>query len=1087
MLSKISNTIQDYLAKMRLQNMPIILSASIGLVLLYLSGIDDTMTEFFDRAIGGASMKAIDAPIRVEAFWTSLMILIASFLVLNFLVITIGEYVKKKYGEHFLQLEREIFFELGLVMLINLVLSFNGVIRDFTDELHSKLLILLIVATGVVALHTLLKILEGNKLTKNHAQIPLLTAAAFILPLSLTCFVQLFVSRGTNTIAMYSITSLVIYLILFVAVRLVLFRVQSINVTALIYALIPVSLMPLSYILSNELQYTLTKHNIVLSPKVIATAFGALLLLIGMFVYWKNRNKTNERTANAALENFVLPTLLVTLGIFAVHVQVMTLGSSFDMLHTGNQILWAQQLYQFGNLPFVDILPHQPYGLGALLYMLINGYNLLEPLVWNNLIYIIPVVLIIYFLLKQLLGARWAALLMCFTPVILYANPYYIVGLLPLLFVKQMREKRNTLSYFLLLFASVIACVYQLSSGKIAVIASVAMLCLSISSKKQLISALKALLFAYVIPLTIGLTVLVARGNNFFDWLTLLMAANKSDILIGSFPSFIADGRSLFEVTLYYGLFPLLALIFGFLALKNKEKSYSLNKNFKNYCIAYLCMAAIICSLRAFARHSQQETLPIDYYPLLCVLIPCFVVKSKTVQRIATTLVIVFFTLTPYVALSSGDSNLAAVGLKDFTFHAYQAGEVRCDTLASRGYPHNLRKALDMVLTEDQTFFEGVNSYLLYALMERECTLSIACAWLIQTETSQEAYLRELEKLYEQNKVPIIIYGSDSGEWGMLDGAPSELGLFKLSEFIYTHYEPWIIVDDFHLWKAKNSGIDIELPEDVTVGELPILNASTTTSDLTVSEDNDTLVLDCGSIDPSIHFLLDTPMEIDNADEMEIEIAYTSTIAGDLQVFFDFGGLIEADSRHAEISATEDTAFTYLAVPHSELGNVLHSLRLDPPLDAQFQIKSINFVKRPLVYTLAETAYSDWNLQLLPYVWGNFDEKVNENFPEELYLAAENIALDAGKNVAIPLAAEVDKSSGNYLYFRINAAQDGTVSISYGDNNANGCTFDVVAGSVDYLVRISSQYDWVAKPQTKMTVTASNPVTLERVSVLKGD
>ena len=47
-----------------------------------------------------------------------------------------------------------------------------------------------------------------------------------------------------------------------------------------------------------------------------------------------------------------------------------------------------------------------------------------------------------------------------------------------------------------------------------------------------------------------------------------------------------------------------------------------------------------------------------------------------------------------------------------------------------------------------------------------------------------------------------------------IDTIPVELSLFKLHEFISTHYDPWLIADGFYLMKAKNSDISYDIPKD---------------------------------------------------------------------------------------------------------------------------------------------------------------------------------------------------------------------------------------------------------------------------------
>ena len=105
--------------------------------------------------------------------------------------------------------------------------------------------------------------------------------------------------------------------------------------------------------------------------------------------------------------------------------------------------------------------------------------------------------------------------------------------------------------------------------------------------------------------------------------------------------------------------------------------------------------------------------------------------------------------------------------------------------------------------------------------MERKSPFLHHSVQIIFQEPAQEAYVNEFEKKYNAGEIPIVIFsykdiknsGIERKILANLDNIPGELSLFKLSEFIYTHYEPFLIVDGFELWKAKNSNINYKIPD----------------------------------------------------------------------------------------------------------------------------------------------------------------------------------------------------------------------------------------------------------------------------------
>lgn len=83
----------------------------------------------------------------------------------------------------------------------------------------------------------------------------------------------------------------------------------------------------------------------------------------------------------------------------------------------------------------------------------------------------------------------------------------------------------------------------------------------------------------------------------------------------------------------------------------------------------------------------------------------------------------------------------------------------------------------------------------------------------------------------------------------------------------------------------------------------------------------------------------------------------------------------------------------------------------------------------------------------------------------------------------------VDKSSGNYLHFKITSPQPSTVTISYPHYPAASITFETVASTkpINYLVRVSSQWDWVHFPINEISVKTSRVIVINEFLIRKGD
>jgi len=927
------------------KTLPLLLAFSVALVVANIKSINFNMTNFYERAIGHASINGVDAPMRVTAFWTCLAIFALSFLLGSHVIEKVNGYLTKKFSKDTFEMEKNLLFEFGILLFLNELIFLYVYDWHTSSKAQVPKVLFLCFSFAAVCVHSLISVFMAHKKIANETTLQ--SALAFLLPVPLTYFVLLATSFNNSAVAVISVKAAAVYFAFYLEIRFLLNRKKrKIRPVAAGYALIPLSFLPMMYVIGSEAQYTLTKHGVVVSPKIIAMWLSVFLVAVAALMYRLKRNVENDESAIEKIETIIIPALLVTVAIFAAHYQ--TIAPDFDLLHNGNKTLPAQQFLQFGKIPLLDIWEHQNLPILPFIYGALNGLNLLEQNIWLGMSFSIVNILICYFVVKQVVGARWTALLILFTPLISYANAYYMAGLLPLVYLKQMRAKRSAFAYGVFFGLGLFSFVYHSSSGMFAVMSSLALIALSCSSKKNVINAVKGVAIATIVPTFIYFSYVFWQGESIADRLAMISALRKQDILICAYSYLLSPDRTRFEILVYLGLFPMLGMILAYLALRPEKKTFA------NYGIVFISVASIICSTRALARHSLVEGLPTDYYPLLFVLFPFVMLKGETRGKIVSSFVIALLLLTPYVPTEFG---IAAAGVKKtYAFRQFEMGDERCDTLNNPAYPANLRKVLDTVLTDDQTFFETINGYLLYALMERECTFLPVATLMIQYERPQIAYIHTLEKLYEKNRVPVIITGQSDWGGAAIDGIPSELSLFKLEEWIYGHYKPWIRVDGFHLWKADNSGI--KMPD---------------------------------SAKTSIDF------------------------------------------------------------------------------------QEAGFIKQ------------DFNMIMLPYVWGNYDKKVNKHFPEEQQRLADVLPLEAETPVKFTLDMDIDKSDGNYIHFKIDAEQSGSLSLTYGNDIVNSCNFNMAAGEYNYLVRISSQYNWGSEPQSWLEVKTDIPVTVERISVLRGD
>jgi hypothetical protein len=200
-----------------------------------------------------------------------------------------------------------------------------------------------------------------------------------------------------------------------------------------------------------------------------------------------------------------------------------------------------------------------------------------------------------------------------------------------------------------------------------------------------------------------------------------------------------------------------------------------------------------------------------------------------------------------------------------------------------------------------------------------------------------------------------------------------------------------------------------------------------------------------------------------------------------MQVFYDYNGFNETDSSHADVVSTGDFETAYFPVsPNNE---TLKALRIDPLANTEFEIRSVELVSRKYTYNGHNYLQQNWDMKKLPYIWGKYDEKISKT----PLILQKQLEINEKGEAYLGTDGETDKSGGNYICLNITAAEDGQLTVSYGYDLPNSCRFDIMAGTHDYLVRVSSQYSWFAETTDRLMLTGAEEARINSIALMKGD
>jgi hypothetical protein len=167
-------------------------------------------------------------------------------------------------------------------------------------------------------------------------------------------------------------------------------------------------------------------------------------------------------------------------------------------------------------------------------------------------------------------------------------------------------------------------------------------------------------------------------------------------------------------------------------------------------------------------------------------------------------------------------------------------------------------------------------------------------------------------------------------------------------------------------------------------------------------------------------------------------------------------------------------------------------------IDGKYQIwvadnldaaRLLKFEQQP-GFTPITTISQNYNLQKLPYIWGTYDPMDTK----EKTSIIENVTngstvLMKNKVYSYSIHSAFDKTSGNYLYLCIKGSRSSNVTLRYGSNNTNSIAFSTIPSAKfeNYLVRISTQWEWMNSDIEKISIASDGDLELSEMNIRKGD
>lgn len=783
------------------------------------------LSNFTDRTIGIAVLLGVDIAARSLFYIKLISIFIISFLLCFQGLSYIWAVAKREIGAKNLRTEGNVLLTLSLFSIFYLIYHYiNGA------EIIISILDIFKILTGLAFVVLISKIILYKRdsiffdLINNYN----LVVLSFLLPL-VAFFVRWIIVSGsfvfTNSyFVLFFIFWIMYWVILRIYFQMVPKKIFSTKISSILFAAVPLLLIPISAPISNEVQYSLSMISTWSDKRFSITAL-IFLLATGLLIFLLNKSKKIK--FNIA-RNFYLPIFIATITMFNMHTNFLDIDN-FDMFHHGENLISTQQLFEYSKIPFVNLYPTHglSYMLGQVLYAAVNGYTVFSPWLWEWIIKIFEVVLF-YYVLSKITNSFFSATAIAFLPIIgifggqtliygyskslpttYYFTPFFI-GLILIWSLKKLTFKRMLLLWLSCLFLIAWRVDFGIVSfGSAGIVVLISILQKYIKSE-PMSDNLQAIFKSLVVTLAftlISLVVLSIAGSESF--VTIIMQ-------ILEFIKFQAQAQGLPHIIASYSP----ASVFQYLILPLIGTFYVLYYLYKVFferghpipgyktLLLYVAIFSLVISVRSIQR---QTFAVIGYNPylfgflLLC--LPVYLAKTKNGIGLLqfSILLLTYQIILPNYQLLINSGQLVSL-------YNWRNKENR---IHINDYKYkNLVTFINSNLSGDQTFLDLSSSPLLYVASGREFVNYFIPNAYYTSEIIQKKSLENISDAYLAGKIPIIIFQQPDLYANNIDNVPNEIRSYRIFEFVYSHYHPVGFVDRYFIWIAN--GTDLKNPLGLT-------------------------------------------------------------------------------------------------------------------------------------------------------------------------------------------------------------------------------------------------------------------------------
>lgn len=434
------------------------------------------------------------------------------------------------------------------------------------------------------------------------------------------------------------------------------------------------------------------------------------------------------------------------------------------------------------------------------------------------------------------------------------------------------------------------------------------------------------------------------------------------------------------------------------------------------------------------------------------------------------------------------------------------------ETLAAQVIPY--QTVIDLLLDQDETFIDFMNRSFLYSGIQRKDPVYVVQSpLLLSDDFTQEMFIKEFAN------TPIVLMPAKESDLNtVLDGIANVYRYYKVSEFIYEHYQPLCSSGEFAVWclnerydemKQKLENVKTKTYDEPWQWE----NVSANNCNIEENEDGGIIISSTG-IDPFVDGLQNfLDLKSYEGLNMKLSVVYESSTEGVIQMYYASDEKFYTEEKSKCIEMTRSGIAEFILPVTKEM-----RLRMDISEESVVKLKSISttlyFENLSWGYDGAVIAkdhagnetltyngnFHNYNIAQLPFIWAEYDEKkAIENRRTAVLNNIDTCFVFDGSAVIS------DREKGNYLYFSADCVKEGSESKSEQEDELISAvvklgtyeagrfhekyryTMNLCEGMNSYLIRVSSDYYWYTDNINAVSLECGQTLSEIHLEILQGD